>query len=56
MDVDSRWPGSTHDSKIYANSSIIRKMKNGEFPTILQALTENNDKKSKYLVGNQHTL
>ena len=41
MDVDCRWPGSKHDSKIYANSSIIRKMRNGELPTALQALNEN---------------
>ena len=51
MDVECSWPGSTHDIKIYAQSSINIKMRNGELPTVLQALSENTGKIPNYLIG-----
>ena len=51
MDVDCRWPGSTHDSKVYTNSAINNKMRSGDLPTLLQSLTENRQKIPNYLIG-----
>ena len=34
MDVDCRWPGSCHDAKVYANSSINRKMHSNKIPIV----------------------
>lgn len=31
IDVCARWPGSAHDSTIYRNSEICRRLENGEF-------------------------
>lgn len=31
LDVVARWPGSTHDATIFANSSIKTRLENGEF-------------------------
>ena len=33
-DVECKWPGSVHDSKVFANSSINHKMKTGQLPKI----------------------
>ena len=32
MDVECKWPGSEHNAKVFANSSINRKMKTGQRP------------------------
>ena len=32
MDVECKWPGSVHDAKMFANSSINYKMKTGQLP------------------------
>ena len=29
MDIDCRWPGSVHNAKIFANSSLNKKLSNG---------------------------
>lgn len=31
LDVVARWPGSTHDATIFANSSIRARLETGEF-------------------------
>lgn len=31
-DIVARWPGSTHDATIFANSHIRARHENGEFP------------------------
>ena len=33
MDIYCRWPGSVHDAKVFANSKINEKLKNGLLPT-----------------------
>ena len=32
IDVEIRWPGGTHDAKVFANSGIIRALKEGTIP------------------------
>ena len=32
MDAECRWPGSVHDAKVFANSSVNRKLRNGKLP------------------------
>ena len=32
MDVECRWPGSVHDSKVFATSKIVRGLENGSLP------------------------
>ncbi len=51
MDVDCRWHGSAHDSKVYTNSAINKKMRCGDLPVCLQALTESTKKIPNYLIG-----
>ena len=34
MDIDCRWPGSVHDAKIFANSTVNSKLQKGELPQI----------------------
>lgn len=38
MDNDSRWLGIAHDSKMFENSSISLKMRNGVLPQTFQNL------------------
>lgn len=35
MDVDCRWPGSVHDAKVFANSTINKSLINGEMPVMI---------------------
>ena len=51
MDVDCRWPGSCYDAKVYANSSINRKMHNKEISIIYKQIIPGEAKIAKYLVG-----
>ena len=46
MDVECRWPGSVHDSKVFANSAINKMLKNGEIPVITGC-----EKGPNYLIG-----
>ena len=40
LDVVMKWPGSVHDSKIFLNSSINKKLRNGEIPKREKVLVE----------------
>ena len=51
MDVDCRWPGSCHDAKVYANSSINRKIQHKEIPIIYKQIVPRESKIATYLIG-----
>ncbi|XP_028412532.1 protein ALP1-like [Dendronephthya gigantea] len=51
MDVDCRWPGSVHDAKVFANSIINRKLRDGELPMTYQHLIKGGSKVGCYLIG-----
>ena len=51
MDIDCRWPGSVHDSKVFANSSINKKLQNGNIPSVYQSLLSGRGKVPNYLIG-----
>ena len=36
LDIECMWPGSVHDAKVYANSSINKKMRSNTFPIVYQ--------------------
>ena len=51
MDVECRWPGSVHDSKVFANSAINKMLKNGEIPATFQTVITGCEKVPNYLIG-----
>ena len=51
MDVDCRWPGSVHDAKVFANSSINMKLRNNRLPKCFQTPVQGLDKVPNYLIG-----
>ena len=51
MDVDCRWLGSCHDTKVYANSSINRKMQHKEISSIYKHINPCEAKIATYLIG-----
>ena len=51
MDVDCRWPGSVHDAKVFANSSINSKLQSGALPVTYQLLVPGHTKVGSYLIG-----
>ncbi len=51
MDVDCRWPGSVHDAKVFANSSINDKLKTGKLPRIYNTLLPGYEAIPNYLIG-----
>ena len=38
MDVECRWPGSVHDSKVFGNSSINKMLRNGDMTATFQTV------------------
>ena len=38
MDVEYRWPGSVHDAKVFVNSSVNDKLRNGKLPRVFQSV------------------
>ena len=38
LDVECTWPGSVHDAKVFANSSVNKKMRNGAIPMVYQTM------------------
>ena len=51
IDVDCRWPGSCHDAKVHANSSINRKMQHKEIPITYKQIIPDEAKIANYLIG-----
>lgn len=51
MDVDCRWPGSVHDAKVFANSTINKKLRDHELHTTYQQIIEGRSKVGCYLIG-----
>lgn len=51
MDVECRWPGSVHDAKVFANSSINAKLRNNKLPTAFQTPVPGGVKIPNYLIG-----
>ena len=51
MDVDCRWPGSVHDAKVFANSSINKKLRENNLPVTYQQLLPGRSRVGSYLIG-----
>ncbi|XP_065675573.1 putative nuclease HARBI1 [Hydra vulgaris] len=51
MDVECMWPGSVHDAKVFANSSINMKLRNAILPQTFQKPTKKAEKIPNYLIG-----
>ena len=51
IDIECRWPGSVHDSKVFANSSTSMKMRNGGLPQTFQTLVPGLEKIPNCLIG-----
>ena len=51
MDIDCRWPGSVHDAKIFANSSLNKKLSNGLLPVTYKQLLPGHAQIPNYLIG-----
>lgn len=51
MDVECQWPGSVHDAKVFANSSINKKLREAKLPQLFQVSTRRAEKIPNYLIG-----
>lgn len=51
MDVECMWPGSVHDAKVFANSSVNHKLRNNILPGTLQYPVPGELKVPHYLIG-----
>ena len=51
MDVECRWPGSAHDAKVFANSSIHAKLRSNKLPSTFQTPVPGSVKIPNYLIG-----
>ena len=51
MDVECKWPGSVHDAKVFANSSINHKIKTGQLPKTFITLLPGYEAIPNYLIG-----
>ena len=51
MDDGCRWPGSVHDAKVFANSSINSKLQSGTLPVTYHLLVPGHTKAGSYLIG-----
>ena len=51
MDVECMWPGSVHDAKVFANSSINMKLRNTTLPQLFQMPLQGAGKIPNYLIG-----
>ena len=51
MDVECRWRGSVHDSKVFANSAINKMLRNEEMPSTFQTVIAGHGKIPNYLIG-----
>ena len=51
MDVECKWPGSVHDAKVFANSSINAKLRSNKLPCTFQTPIPGGVKIPNYLIG-----
>ena len=51
MDVECRWPGSVHDAKVFANSSICKNLNNGQLPITYIPVLPGCSAVPNYLIG-----
>lgn len=51
IDVECRWPGSVHDAKVFANSSIHAKLRSSKLSSKFQTPVEGSDKIPNYLIS-----
>ena len=51
INVEIKWPGSVHDARVYANSSINKAFKSGQFPLIYQELIPGHVSVPPFLLG-----
>ena len=51
IDAECRWPGSVHGSKVFANSSINKMLRNREMPATFQTIIPGCEKFPNYLIG-----
>ena len=55
MDVECKWPGSVHNAKVFANSSIWKCLRSSDLSTIFQTISNSEVKMPNYLIGDLHT-
>ena len=51
MGVECKWPGSVHDAKVFTNSSIYKRLRSSDLPTIFQTISNSEVKIPNYLIG-----
>ena len=51
LNIECRWPGRVHDSKLFENSSVSMKIRNGTLHETFQALVSGLQKIPNYLIG-----
>ena len=51
LDVECRWSGSVHDAKMFANSSINRKLQNSQLPKVYLCILLAMSPLPNYIVG-----
>ena len=51
MDVECKWPGSVHDTKVFANSKITENLETGNIPNTALTVRPGYDAISNYLIG-----
>ena len=55
MDVECKWPSTVHGAKVFANSSICKRLRSSDLPTIFQTINNSEVKIPNYLTGDLHT-